>query len=482
MTAAAANGKHHRRLSSTGKMRRRLSDAREASTRPILVPTPTSSAALSLASLSLSTSPPSGHSYSQSVSQSLGQAGGHIASHSYSQSYSGGGGIPVLAPSSVPNSGAVPIPIVKSGSSNEDRDGGSLVEGTETGSTPITISTSANGKPKKRGVDYKCESCAKVYRHPNCLNKHRWEHTRQWREASKFVLSKHQQVQLLEAATILSYMGTSSTSLPDDRSEWPSFLSGGSLPKADSVAPNANSNSNSNSAATVAPGNGQAQYGAQRTMTYPLQPHLVSSSVPNASSGPRMHDYSLPSAGIPVRVTQVRPGLLGVPTVSATDTNASTISRGNTSIVVGEGGWSLPNSAMRSSSYAGSVMSSRSRSASRSRSRSGSGSRSEESLDIDVDVEGMDDDIEVRVASESGSIKSSYGYIGYGHSAGYGYGHHAGRRSMGMKREEDEMSVGFSVREEDEDEGDDEGHTMTVNGGQDRKWDGMEMEVDMDMD
>ena len=37
-----------------------------------------------------------------------------------------------------------------------------------------------------------------VYRHPNCLNKHRWEHTRQWREASKFVLSKHQQVQLLE--------------------------------------------------------------------------------------------------------------------------------------------------------------------------------------------------------------------------------------------------------------------------------------------
>lgn len=38
----------------------------------------------------------------------------------------------------------------------------------------------------------------KIYRHPNCLNKHRWEHTRQWREASKFVLSKHQQVQLLE--------------------------------------------------------------------------------------------------------------------------------------------------------------------------------------------------------------------------------------------------------------------------------------------
>lgn len=38
----------------------------------------------------------------------------------------------------------------------------------------------------------------KVYRHPSCLIKHRWEHTPHWREASKLMLSKHQQVQLLE--------------------------------------------------------------------------------------------------------------------------------------------------------------------------------------------------------------------------------------------------------------------------------------------
>lgn len=61
-----------------------------------------------------------------------------------------------------------------------------------------------------------------VYRHPSCLIKHRkfrfyestfhlssyrnlttfwvlgWEHSPHWREASKFLLSKHQQVQLLE--------------------------------------------------------------------------------------------------------------------------------------------------------------------------------------------------------------------------------------------------------------------------------------------
>ena len=42
-----------------------------------------------------------------------------------------------------------------------------------------------------------------VYRHPSCLIKHRWEHTPHWREASKFLLSKHQQVQLMEVCTIV---------------------------------------------------------------------------------------------------------------------------------------------------------------------------------------------------------------------------------------------------------------------------------------
>ena len=44
-----------------------------------------------------------------------------------------------------------------------------------------------------------------VYRHPSCLIKHRWEHTPQWREASKFVLSKHQQVQLLEVGLLSTH-------------------------------------------------------------------------------------------------------------------------------------------------------------------------------------------------------------------------------------------------------------------------------------
>lgn len=104
-----------------------------------------------------------------------------------------------------------------------------------------TAATAKSGKPgKKRGTIYRCESCSKVcfvkftvlvlsrglclifsifpymgrsyhshiylnkysqvYRHPSCLVKHRWEHSPHWREASKLMLSKHQQVQLLEVS------------------------------------------------------------------------------------------------------------------------------------------------------------------------------------------------------------------------------------------------------------------------------------------
>ncbi len=53
------------------------------------------------------------------------------------------------------------------------------------------------------GKVYQCDRCGKMYKHPNCLSKHKWEHSEHWKEASKFSLSKHQQVQMLEAASIL---------------------------------------------------------------------------------------------------------------------------------------------------------------------------------------------------------------------------------------------------------------------------------------
>lgn len=72
---------------------------------------------------------------------------------------------------------------------------------------------------------HKCEACSKVYRHPSCLVKHRWEHTVYWKEASKFLMSKHQQVQLLEAAAILVGMDTDARSLPEEKALWPAAVS-----------------------------------------------------------------------------------------------------------------------------------------------------------------------------------------------------------------------------------------------------------------
>ncbi|GAA6061940.1 hypothetical protein JCM10212_001508 [Sporobolomyces blumeae] len=71
---------------------------------------------------------------------------------------------------------------------------------------------------------YECEMCSKVYRHSTCLTKHRWEHTAHWKEASKLLLSKHQQVQLLEGAAILA-AASAGTSLPDEKSFWPAAVS-----------------------------------------------------------------------------------------------------------------------------------------------------------------------------------------------------------------------------------------------------------------
>ncbi|KAF9948533.1 hypothetical protein BGZ72_009582 [Mortierella alpina] len=59
----------------------------------------------------------------------------------------------------------------------------------------------------------KCPDCGKVYKHATSLMKHRWEHSVYWKPAAKFLLSKHQQVQLMEAAAIL--LGMDETRDPD---------------------------------------------------------------------------------------------------------------------------------------------------------------------------------------------------------------------------------------------------------------------------
>ncbi|KAF9004555.1 hypothetical protein BDQ17DRAFT_398346 [Cyathus striatus] len=329
----------------------------------------------------------------------------------------------------------------------------------------------SNGRHgKKRGMDHKCESCSKIYRHPSCLIKHRWEHTPHWREASKFVLSKHQQVQLLEAAAILSHLSPSASggrSLPEDRSLWPSFLSGGSLPPPEPPVPVGT--------ATVSALTSSTEVEKQEYPTYP-----VSSSVPSGtaaagfkrstSAGPRLHDYSVPiSAG---SVSAVRPGVLGVPTTSVgANVNVNLPPAGGIVIPTAPmavptptsggrdifNGYRSPGSFASSSgvpgsgSYAGAQGWSLPRSSIRSGSRSRSTSRSE------------DDD---------GSFDGEVGV------SSYAYGR--------WKREEDD-ECGFSMREEDEDE---EARgvkgvvvdKIKVRSGRedDEEWDGMEMEMDMD--
>ncbi|KFY31191.1 hypothetical protein V493_01319 [Pseudogymnoascus sp. VKM F-4281 (FW-2241)] len=54
--------------------------------------------------------------------------------------------------------------------------------------------------------DLRCDKCGKGYKHSSCLTKHLWEHTPEWSYTSKLLISKHQQVQLLEAASVLVAM------------------------------------------------------------------------------------------------------------------------------------------------------------------------------------------------------------------------------------------------------------------------------------
>ncbi|CCX09659.1 hypothetical protein FPQ18DRAFT_367049 [Pyronema domesticum] len=58
----------------------------------------------------------------------------------------------------------------------------------------------------RSGSELKCDKCGKGYKHSSCLTKHLWEHTPEWSYTSKLLISKHQQVQLLEAASILVSM------------------------------------------------------------------------------------------------------------------------------------------------------------------------------------------------------------------------------------------------------------------------------------
>jgi len=375
-------------------------------------------------------------------------------------------------------------------------------------------------------------------------------------------------------------MGKDPTSLPEDRSEWPTFLSGGRLPKVGDPD-DEDVHSAPGPGALPVSGYGLAHYpgaGARTTKTYALQP--ISSSVPNPSgAGPRMHDYSIRvgGGGVGAQAVQVAPGLMGVRTPVMAPATVTTLGAGGADAHAIIGGSSVPASAsMPVSVVSRSVSGASSSRRSDSKSTTSSGSASEDvdiDIDIDIDIDGDEEDldsthhgasghrlrrrhrrgeerdIEVDVESmEEGDVDEEegrgvvsvrpmssrvrwekeekdlvlqqqrqrrdafqvnsgvyggsapgYGYApssysstgSVGYSPGYGVGSYGARRGAGggvaMKREEDEMSVSFSVREEDEEEeeeaeAEDEAGGTKSGWSNERRWDGMEMEVDMDMD
>ena len=218
-----------------------------------------------------------------------------------------------------------------------------------------------------------------VYRHPSCLIKHRkfrfYEstfHLSSYRNLTTFLgvrmgtfatlagsvkvlakqasagpaprgaflpphppkLNPHAESQIFcQAAAILSHISPSAnggTSLPEDRSLWPSFLSGGLLPPPstanslpyNSTSSSTNGNSTSNSSMHT-PAPTLSSSSLETHLTYP-----ISSSVPAGTSGmgmvgpgPRMHDYAILGKKGGVTDTHVRPGVLGVSTGSSSSSS-----------------------------------------------------------------------------------------------------------------------------------------------------------------
>lgn len=79
-------------------------------------------------------------------------------------------------------------------------------------STPVSPSPSPSpsgtGSAKRVRIHptsfHQCTICGKMYKHKNCLTKHAWEHHESWAMTKRWCQTKHQQVQMLEAAQVLT--------------------------------------------------------------------------------------------------------------------------------------------------------------------------------------------------------------------------------------------------------------------------------------
>ncbi|KAI1074344.1 hypothetical protein F5B20DRAFT_586360 [Whalleya microplaca] len=151
------------------------------------------------------------------------------------------------------------------------------------------------GSKKSNRIELRCDKCGKGYKHSSCLTKHLWEHTPEWSLTSKLLISKHQQVQLLEAASVLVAMNNDAdaTTPPDSAKDFNS--------EPESASPTASGYSephDGRSSANTTPPPQPEAFGMANTLAYRTAPKRYS----NGSSYSRSYQSATSGSFFPMSV------------------------------------------------------------------------------------------------------------------------------------------------------------------------------------
>ncbi|KAJ3574426.1 hypothetical protein NPX13_g4371 [Xylaria arbuscula] len=171
----------------------------------------------------------------------------------------------------------------------------------ENGLQKARIRRASDGQPltkegrKINRVELRCDKCGKGYKHSSCLTKHLWEHTPEWSYTSKLLISKHQQVQLLEAASVLVAMNTKDSATPPDSAKDFTSEAGSASPTASGYSEHHDGRS---SADTTPPP--QDTFPVSNAMNYRDPPKRYS----NGSNYSRSYQSAVPGSFLPGSLTQ----------------------------------------------------------------------------------------------------------------------------------------------------------------------------------
>lgn len=104
-----------------------------------------------------------------------------------------------------------PLGLLIPNGNGQSHTGGPISSSVPSLSREFVVRRISEGETGRLKEELKCEACGKGYKHISSLAKHLWEHTPEWNVTKKLLISKHQQVQLLEAASILVGMNENQT-------------------------------------------------------------------------------------------------------------------------------------------------------------------------------------------------------------------------------------------------------------------------------